>query len=162
MINCVFFLAIVILGILQMTVLDSFKVFGVKPDLLLAGVCFTSLALKFRWAFILSAFAGIFKDALGSSVPGINTLLFPLWSFLIVRLNREMSIEEHDLIRAALVFIIAVLHNTITGLILVYLGGVVPLGSFLRIVFIQSIYTALIVPLLFKVYAMSRSRFQSS
>jgi rod shape-determining protein MreD len=148
----IFFPAIVILGVLQTTVLDFFRVFGVKPDLLLISVVIGSLVFGFKRAFILSVFAGVFKDALGVNIFGINTLLFPLWSFLIARLNREITID-YNLVRIALAFIISLIHNTITGLILIYSGSVIPPGLFLRIVFLQSVYTALILPLVFKISA---------
>ncbi len=146
----IFFLAVIVLGILQMTILDYFKVFGVKPDLLLISVVIAALVFEFKRAFILSVFAGILKDAFGANAFGINTLLFPLWSFLIIRLNKEITID-YNFIRIALVFIISLLHNTITGLILIYSGNLIPLGLFLRIVSLQSIYTALVLPLMFKI-----------
>lgn len=149
--NLIFFLIIVILGIVQVTLLDYFKVFGVKPDLLLIGACFASLVFEFKWALVLSLFAGLFKDILGTYVFGINTLLFALWSFLIARLNKEITID-YNFIRMALVFIISLIHNTLSGLILIYLGNLIPLGLFLRIVILQSIYTALVLPLIFKLW----------
>lgn len=117
---------------------------------MLISVVVISLVLEFRWAFILSAFAGVFKDVFATNIFGINTLLFPLWSFLIVRLNKEITIE-HNFIRMALVFIISLLHNTVTGLALIYLGNPIPPGLFLRIVSLQPIYTALVLPLIFKI-----------
>lgn len=148
--NWVFFIIIVLLGILQMTLLDYFKVFAVKPDLLLISVCFVSLVFEFKWAFILSVFAGLCKDIFATPAFGLNTLMFALWSFLIARLNKGVTID-YNFIRMALVFIICLLHNTIIGLVLIYLGNLIPLGIFLRIVIFQSIYTALVLPLIFKV-----------
>jgi len=145
--NWIFFLIIVALGMLQVTVLNYFKIFGVKPDLLLITVVIAGLFFEFKWAFVLSVFAGLFKDVFGANIFGINTLLFPLWSFLIVRLNKEITID-YNFIRIILVFIVSLLHNTITGLILIYSGNLIPLGLFLRIVSLQSIYTALVLPLI--------------
>jgi rod shape-determining protein MreD len=148
--NWIFFLIIVVLGILQVTILNYFKILGVKPDLLLISAVFASLVFEFKWAFVLSVFAGMFKDIFGASAFGINTLLFSLWSFLIVRLNKEITID-YNFIRMALIFIISVVHNTISGLVLVYSGSFIPAGLFLGIVFLQSIYTALVLPLMFKI-----------
>jgi len=145
--NWIFFLIIIVLGMLQVTILNYFKIFGVGPDLLLISVVIASLFFEFKWAFVLSVFAGLFKDIFGANIFGINTLLFPLWSFLIVRLNKEITID-YNFIRIALVFIVSLLHNTITGLILIYSGNLIPLGLFLRIVSLQSIYTALVLPLI--------------
>lgn len=145
--NWIFFLIIIALGMLQVTILNYFKIFGVGPDLLLISVVIASLFFEFKWAFVLSVFAGLFKDIFGANIFGINTLLFPLWSFLIVRLNKEITID-YNFIRIVLVFIVSLLHNTITGLILIYSGNLIPLGLFLRIVSLQSIYTALVLPLI--------------
>lgn len=143
----IFFVIIVALGMLQVTILNYFKIFGVKPDLLLISVVIASLFFEFKWAFILSVFAGLFKDIFGANIFGINTLLFPLWSFLIVRLNKQITID-YNFVRIALIFIISLLHNTITGLILIYSGNLILLGLFLRIVSLQSIYTAVVLPLI--------------
>lgn len=148
--NWIFFLIVIVLGLLQVTILNYLKIFGVKPDLLLISAVFASLVFDFKWAFVLSVFAGMFKDVFTANTFGINTLLFPLWSFLIVRLNKEITID-YNFIRMALIFIISVVHNTITGLALVYSGSFIPAGIFLGIVFPQSIYTALVLPLVFKI-----------
>lgn len=147
----IFFFIIVLLGIVQLTVLDYFKIFNIKPDLLLICVVIASLIFELKPAMVLSVFAGIFKDAFGvvSTLP-INTLLFALWSFLIVRLSKNISLDN-NLMRLFLVFIVTILHNTITGLIFIYSGKLVPLGIFLRIVSIEAIYTALILPLVFRI-----------
>ncbi len=150
----IYLLTIIILGILQLTFLDYFKVFGIKPDLLLISVVIASLVFEFKWAFILSLFAGLFKDVFSATTFGINTLLFPLWSFLIARLNKEITID-YNFIRMALIFIISLLHNTITGLTFIYLGNPISLGIFLRIVSVQSIYTVLLLPLVFNINKLS-------
>ncbi len=145
-----FLFIIIILGVLQPTLLDYFKVFSVKPDLLLISVVIASLVFDLRWAFVLSVFAGFFKDIFGTSTFGINTIMFALWSFLIVRLSKEISIDS-DTRRIALLFIITAIHNTITGLIFIYSGRLVPLGIFLRVVIVESIYTAIVLPLIFNI-----------
>jgi len=143
----IFFLILVILlALFQVTLLDYFKIFKVKPDLLLIGVVIASLIFDLRWSFILSILLGIFKDTFLVTTFGINTLLFPLCSFLIVKLSKEITIDD-NLMRLALVFIVSIVHNTLTGLILIYLGNFIPLGIFLRTVFLSAVYTTAIFPL---------------
>lgn len=139
----------IILGLLQAAGINNFGVFTVKPDLLLISVVIASLSLEFRWAFMLSLFAGVFKDVFSVGPTGMNTLLFCLWSFLIVRLNKQITID-YNLIRIALIFIISFLHNAIIGLILISMGRFIPLGIFLRILFLTSIYTAVVSLLILK------------
>ncbi|MFH1458618.1 MAG: rod shape-determining protein MreD [Candidatus Omnitrophota bacterium] len=140
---------ILILGALQVTLIDSFKIFNVKPDFVLMIAVIASFIFDFKEALFLSIFAGVLKDVLGTGVFGINTLLFPLWSFLIEKLNRQVPID-HDLIRLIIIFVITFLHQTLRGLVLVGLGRGISAGIFLRIIFVESIYTTLVFLWVFK------------
>jgi rod shape-determining protein MreD len=144
-----FFLLIVILGILQLAVLDCFKVFNLKPDLLLIAAVIAGLSLNLRWALASGIFAGLLKDIFGVSGFGLNALLFCLWVLLIARLAREVSLDN-IFMRMALVLVISLIHNTASGIIFTYAGNFIPLGIFLRIVCLGSLYTALVSLLLFK------------
>ena len=143
-----FFTAIIVSGLLQVTILNYFRIFTIKPDLLLIFVVIAGLTFELRWVLIFSLFAGIFKDVFCAAF-GINTALFFLWGLLIWRLNREISIEN-NLLRALLVFIAAFIHNIASGLILISSGNILFYGVFLRIVTLQPIYTAAVLPLAFK------------
>lgn len=141
---------IFIIVLIQATLLDSFELFGVKPNLLLIGIVMVSLIFDLKWAFALGIFAGILKDTLGLNMFGIDTLLFPLWIFLVIRLSKKISLDD-NLISALLVFVVSVLHNIISRSISFALGNsVAPLVVFLRIAFLESLYTAAIMPLVFK------------
>ena len=140
---------ILLLGVLQVTLIDSFKIFNVKPDLLLIIAIIASFFFDFKEALVLSVFAGVLKDILGTDVFGMHTLLFPLWIFLIERLNRQVPIDQ-DLIRLILIFVITFLHHMLRGLILVWLGQQIRSGIFLRILFVESIYTTVVYLWVFK------------
>jgi rod shape-determining protein MreD len=148
--NLAFLVVILILYILQITLLDFFRVFNVKPDLLLIAVVFASLIFDLRWALPFGVLSGVFKDTFSATTFGTNTLLFSLWSFLIFRLAKKISIDD-DFRSAILIFIVSILHNIIIGLLFIYSGNALPLGIFLRIICISSIYTALVLPLIFRV-----------
>jgi len=145
----IFISVIIIFVLLEATVLNCVNVFNVKPDLLLACVIIASLFLEPAWAIFLSIFAGILKDIFSVNAFGMNTILFFLWSLLIVRLSRKITFES-NYIRLALVFIIAVLNNIVIRLVFLFLGNFISWGIFLRITFIESLYTALIFPLVLK------------
>ena len=144
-----FFLAILIACLLQVTILNYFKIFNIAPDLLLIFVVIAGLTFELRWALIFGLFAGLLKDVFSTNAFGINSALFVLWGYLIVILNRQIAIENNAL-RAGLVFIVALLHDILAGLVYLYSGNLIPLGVFLRIVILQPIYTALFLPLVFK------------
>jgi len=138
------------LGLFQLTFLHYFRVFGVQPDLFLVSVILASLFLPERRAIIFSLAVGIFKDVFTLNTFGLDILLFGIWSFLIVKTIRKVSIED-SLSRALLLFIVALLHNIISGLALVYSGNFIPPGIFLRAVFLGALYTGLVLPLIFKI-----------
>lgn len=149
--NWVFLLAIVIFSIFQVTILNNFRIFNVKPDLLLISVVMASLIFEFKWALLLSIFIGILKDALCINTFGINTLLFPLWAFIIIKLSKKISVDN-NFIRVVFVLIITISNIIITKLMFLFLNSfVIPLGIFIRTAFIESLYTALIFPLVFKI-----------
>ncbi|MDI6606116.1 MAG: rod shape-determining protein MreD, partial [Candidatus Omnitrophota bacterium] len=107
--NWSFFFLILILGILELTLFNYFKIFNIKPDLFLVCAVLASLFLEPRPAIALSLFAGLFKDSFSSNLFGINAVLFTLWSFLILKLNRKITLDNNFL-RLGLVFIVALLH----------------------------------------------------
>ena len=133
---------ILLLGLLQVTVFDIFKVFNIKPDLLLIMVAIAALRFELKWVLILSLIAGFFKDIFSAQNFGMNSALFVLWGYLITRVNKEVSID-YDLIRLVLVIIVVALNFILTQAILVYLGNYIPLGVFLRGIILQVIYTSL-------------------
>lgn len=146
-----FLLFIIIFGIIQVTSINYFNVFGIRPDLLLISVCLASLFFEFKWAFVFSICAGLFKDAFSINTFALNTLLFPFWCFLISRAAAKIDIDN-NFMRIVLIFLVTVIHNIITGLIFISSGNLVPLGVFLRIVALGSIYTALAALLVLKIW----------
>ena len=147
--NFIFIAIIIIFGLLQTTILNYVNIFNVKPDLLLISVIIASLFFKPQWAMPLSIFAGILKDIFSVNVFGMNTVLFFLWSFAIIKLSRKISFDS-NYVRLVLLFITVILNNIVVRLIFLFLGNFISLGLFLRITFVESLYTALIFPLALK------------
>ena len=147
-----FFLLVVLLAaVLQGTVLNAFRFFWVRPDILLALTVIASLTLRPRLALLSALLAGFLKDSLGVYLFGINTLFFPLWSLVIIRLKKEISVESNQLIPLAILVIICILNNLVIRLIFFSFGGLtLPAGIFLRTVIIEASYTGLLFPLLVK------------
>lgn len=146
----IFFIIVTVAVLLQITVLNSFKILNVKPDLILISIILGSLSFELSWAIGFSIFAGILKDIFSLNIFGINTFLFPLWSFLIIRLSKRMTLDN-SFICAALVAVITIINNIVIKLINLYLGNSINIGIFLHILFFECIYTALVLPLVFKV-----------
>ncbi|MCX5707275.1 MAG: rod shape-determining protein MreD [Candidatus Omnitrophica bacterium] len=144
-----FLLTITGFGILEITFLNYFKLFLVKPDLLLLGVISVSLFLDLKSVLVFAILSGIFKDVYSLGQFGIHTILFCLWGFTMVELSRKISLDDNWM-RLLVVLIVALLDNIILGLSRVYAGSVIPLGIFLRTVFLSSIYSTLFFPAVFQ------------
>ena len=148
--NWIVLSTIIISCLIQVTLLDCIKIFAVKPDLLLiSGLAVSLFSIELKRAMALAIFAGMLKDIFCLNSFGINTLLFALGSFLLVQLARRVLFDYH-FVRAALIFIVTVINGIITRLVLLSLGKFVPLGIWLRIIFLESFYTAILALLIFK------------
>lgn len=141
------------LAVFQLTVLDYFKIWQVKPDFLLTCMVMASLIFSFDWrrAISFSIFSGALKDIFYVNNFGINILVFAFWSIAILQVSKNISIDN-NFNRAILICVIVVLNNIIMRLIFLFLGApIVSLGIFLGIAFLESLYTALVSPLVFKI-----------
>jgi len=134
----------------QGTILDSFKVFSIKPDILLIFALAAGFYFDWGWALFFSLLCGVLKDALGANAVGINCLLFPLWSFSIVELSKKVTLDN-NFICAGLIFIISVLNNILIRFLFAWLGRDIYPGIFLRITFLESFYSALTWLIIFKI-----------
>ena len=148
--NWIFLCIIITCALLQITILDYIKILNVKPDLVFISVVTASIFLELRSAILLSIFAGILKDILSVNTVGINTLLFPLTSFIIIKLSRKISLDN-NLICMVSAFIIMLLNDIIARAVFLFLGDFISWGIFLRTAFVESLYTASVLPLVFKV-----------
>ena len=145
-----FFILIVLAGLVQISILEVVKVSTLKPDLLLIVMVLGSLMFDLPQAVILSVFCGLMKDIFGPTVYGPNAPMFAVWSILILRLAREISIDNNYL-RTVLVFVVSLLHTISSGLFFIAGGTPIPFGIFLKIVVFGSVYTAVLLPLVVKV-----------
>lgn len=144
--------AILAVALLEAMLVDHFKVFGAKPDLLLITLVILAGFFLFQlpWLITLAIIAGIFKDIFSANIFGVNTLLFCAWAILIVRISKRISIDD-DLRRAALIFALALLDSISTRIILVLWGNPIAWGIFLRIGFLNALYTLIVSPLMFRI-----------
>ncbi len=143
---------ILAVALLQVMLVDHFKIFGAKPDLLLITLVILAgfFLFQLRWLLTLAIIAGIFEDIFSANIFGVNTLLFCCWAILIVSISRRMSIDD-NLRRAILIFAIALLQSIGTRIISVLWGNPITWGIFLRVSFLSAIYTLIVSPLIFRV-----------
>ncbi len=149
----VFFISVVIsLCLLQVTALNYFRFFSVKPDLLLLSVVFACLYFEPSVSLALVIMIGVFKDIFGAGPFGINTLLFPFLYYLFRVLSRKIDIEN-NLFLCALVFFIVVVNGILNQVIFTLWGAIIPWYVSLRTIIIESVYTTALFPVLFKFLA---------
>ena len=144
-----FLLAVFIVSLLQVTILDSFKLFSVKPDFLLVMIIIASLFLEWKQAIFFAVVAGSLKDIFSINTFGLNIFLFALWSYLVTKLSRKISLEN-NMLRGAIVFVVIISNAVLIYSLALFLGNSgISAGVFLRVMFLEAIYAALISPLVF-------------
>lgn len=148
-------LLIYFFSLLQATILNNFRFFGIKPDLLLVVIVILSVFLEWRWVLFYSLFAGILKDAFCFEPFGVNTVLFPLISYLVYKVSRKISVEDIYALMVV-VFAAVILNNSIIRVIFVFSAKIIPSGIFTRGIFIESLYSAVLSPLVVKMLYFSR------
>jgi rod shape-determining protein MreD len=139
--NFRFFLVIVSAAVLQAAVMDYFMIFRVSPDLLLICVVLVSLYTEWRWALALSFLSGVLKDCLGVNTVGVYTVLFPLISFITIKLSRELTLDN-GLFGALFTFVVTFVCNLCVRVALGFLGTAISWGAVLRIAVLDPVYTA--------------------
>ena len=162
--NWLIFPFLILLGLAQVTLLNSFRIFGVKPDFLLIAIVIASTFFKWEKILIFAVFAGVLKDSFSINVFGVNTLLFPFWSYLTRVLSGKINLDNNFSF-AVLILAIGILSGIIR-LIFLSLGNAffIPIGVFLRITFLESLYGAIATPLIFGIIkpALSKEKAQGN
>ncbi len=137
------FSIIVALAVLQVTVLDVIRVWGVKPDLLLIAMIISALSFDFKWAMSFAFICGALKDIFFAMRFGVNAVLFTLLAFSIYKLSRRIFIED-ELSCFILAFAVAFANNLVLFIVFLFKSISVAPVSFFRIGLFGSIYTALL------------------
>lgn len=140
-----FIFLILFFTLLQVSLLHYFRLFGAKPDLFLISVIIASLYFEVEYALFLSLLCGILEDIFCIGSFGVHTFLLPLISFAVMRLSRKVALDNTPVL-CVTVFLFTVVYDIASRIALGYLGTAIPFWSFLRIAFLESLYTALLFP----------------
>jgi len=147
--KALFLIVIAVLAVVQVTVLDAARVWGVKPDLLLIAMVIASLSFDFKWAVSFAFICGALKDMFFAMRFGVNAVLFTLLAFSIYKLSRKIFIED-ELSCLILAFAVAFANNLVLFFVFLFKSISVAPVSFFRIGLFGSIYTALSFLLIYR------------
>ncbi|MCM8762996.1 MAG: rod shape-determining protein MreD [Candidatus Omnitrophica bacterium] len=140
------FIYLLIFALLESTILNYFRVFGAKPDLLLVSIVVFGLYLSNFWIITLSCFAGLLLDIFCFYSFGINTILFCSIGIICKKISRNLYIENNSVI-ISLVFLASIIAGIVRGSLI---SGM-PFVAIFKLCLPQAFYTAIFCPFVFRV-----------
>ena len=144
-------LVLFIIAVLQSTLLNHFRVFNVKPDIILVALIISVSFFDFKWSMVFSFLVGIFRDSFSILPFGLNTIICILWVFLAKQIYRRLSTED-KLISYAVPCMIVLLNNLTLQVILFLLGKTIALSIFAKVVILEFVFALLLVIPLYKIF----------
>jgi len=153
-----------VLAILDITAINHVKVFGVKPDLFIAGVLFFALYGGLRCGATAGFIAGLTRDVFGGGPFGINVLFFML-AGTFFGYNFSKFYRNSPPAQAILTFLTGMSYLFFYYIFLKFTKGAddgffIDIGIWRTTGILFSLYTALAAPLLFfvlrKVFVLRR------
>jgi len=140
------FIYLFIFFILEATVLNNFKLFGVKPDLLLISVVVFGLFLPAFWVIVFSCFCGLLLDIFYSGPFGVNIVMFCILGLLSRKLAKNLYIENDNVV-IAVVFAASLLLSFIRRFMVPNVSSWLALRFCIQ----EALYTAFFSPFVFRV-----------
>ncbi len=144
-------LILFIIALLQSTFLNYFRVFNVKPDIILITVIIFALFFNLRWLVVFAFLAGIFRDIFSILPCGVNVIICIFLVILTKQISRQLSVENKFIYSAVLCLII-LLNNLILQSFLFVLDRPVVTGIFLKILFLESTFTLLLALPMYRLF----------
>jgi rod shape-determining protein MreD len=139
----IFSALIVAAALMQSTLINGIRIFGVKPDLLWIMVMAAALYFDLSAAVVFAVLSGLLKDSLGTSTFGVFIVLLPLWTVVVRSLSKRISFDYlpvSSVFLAVMIFVNAIIIRSIPPAVNVQLSFM----AFLRISVIESLYTAFV------------------
>ena len=142
---------LLIITLLQATFFNYVLIFNLKPDAILAALVIFVPFFSLRWSVTFAFLGGIFRDIFSILPFGNNVIICILWIILAKQIFRRLSIEN-NFIRITMLCLIILLNNFTIQSILFILGKPIVIGSFLRIVSIESALTLLLALPMYRLF----------
>ncbi len=130
---------------LQVTLLNFFPVFGVKPDLVLVFVVFNAFLKGSRNGAVVGFLGGLMEDLAVGSYIGMNALALMAAGYL-VGLAESKLYKDSPLIVMVLVWLSALFTQFLTYVMLFFMGVYISPGiALFRVALPSATYTAVLV-----------------
>lgn len=146
-----------VISLAQTTLLPHLDVYGTTPDFYLTFTIFFSLNTDIRQAPFVNWINGISKDLFSEAHFGISAFLFVLTGYGIVGI-KDFIFKEHPLTQVLTALIAALFYNLSCAGFMFFLSEGIDFAVIAQKVILSSLYTALITPLLFKIFKIFQSR----
>lgn len=141
--------------LVQVSALNSFQIFGVKPDLVMLVVVFNAFLRGHREGAFVGFVAGIFQDILTGSYIGLNALSYMTVGYLVGMTEAKLY-KDSSVIIMVLTWFASIAGQLVYYLLLLFGGvGISPVVALTRVMFPAATYTALLVPLFYKKFYQS-------
>lgn len=90
------FLLTMLAYLLQVTLMQHLKIYGVTGNLLAVNIAVLTVSLGKKYAFGASCLTGILLEAMTSSVGGLYVVIYPVFSMLFAQFLADMSDERRE------------------------------------------------------------------
>ncbi len=140
---------LILLCFIQISALNYIEFFGVKPNILFAGVAILALYRGSRAGIETGIIAGLLYDLGSSAIFGAGIISFTLCGWTIGFLGKNLY-KENILLRLLLVFAFSLANGFVYYLISsIFQPALTFVASIKYIILPDSLYTTLVSPLVF-------------
>jgi len=158
----VYAVCIFVIVLIQSTLLDYFKVFNVKPDLMVIFIVSIALLRGNVEGAIIGFFCGLLQDMVTGKILGFYALLGLYLGLIIGSVNKRLY-RENFLVIIFFTFISSVVYEFSVCLFNYFIIGKIDLlFSFEKIIFPESIYNSVVSVLMYIFVFKLNDRFQST
>ncbi len=141
---------ILVILLIQLTLINSFTIQGVKPDLILLVVMVFSLLQGAEEGSISGFASGLLQDVFSSGLLGINALAKTIIGFVCGILRAKVFAEHILFIIPVITFIASIGHCILIFLVLRAFGTEYNLAwSFKKVALPEALYNSLLSPFVF-------------
>lgn len=143
------FAMVVLAALLETTLWEKLRLFGVLPDMMVLLVVFFALREGEEWAMFTAVLGGLFQDVAGDTLVGHHILGLAIVGYVVGKVSTRL-VTEHPVVKVGLVFLSGLCAGLFFLGIEYVLKPTVPIVSLLLAEVIPAaFYTSLLTPVVF-------------